>query len=127
MFQNTSHCREFINKKGVDDLLSLYSLPVLPYDFVSTSASVSMSHLIRLISEVNPIPTVQNILTHTQKALEDAKPFMEYGSTDGMLVNLIDIKDSDEEKIKQANDVFRTLICVHSYVGLLCDVFFAPV
>ncbi|RUS26303.1 hypothetical protein BC938DRAFT_470948 [Jimgerdemannia flammicorona] len=137
LFQNNSHCREFFKQNGLELLLKLYSLPLAPYDFANSPASYSLSHLFHLVTEVNSVATVHEILKRVQTVLTDAKPFLEYEGPTAMIADFIDLNgryklsnaapELDSEKVKNANEVFRTLITLHGFVGLLSDVCCAPV
>jgi hypothetical protein len=54
---------------GPQLLLQLYKLPTIGYDFPSSSAAFSMSHLFRVMSEVNTSGVVQVVLEELKKEL----------------------------------------------------------
>ncbi|RKP21053.1 hypothetical protein ROZALSC1DRAFT_11927, partial [Rozella allomycis CSF55] len=54
IFQHHPHCNYFIEIGGMNKLMKMYSQSTLPYDFASSSSSYALSHLIRLIGEIEP-------------------------------------------------------------------------
>jgi E3 ubiquitin-protein ligase HUWE1 len=92
LFQNNSHCRDFTAEGGLEILLDIYSLPMLPGDFAVSIASDSLSYLFRLISEVNSATTIKIILSRLRVALENASEFLDNDSPQSMIVDFIDLK-----------------------------------
>nr|CAG8455076.1 13988_t:CDS:10 [Entrophospora candida] len=128
LFQNQSHCKEFLKQdEGLNILLKYYSLPTVPYDFASSQASYSLSHLMRVITDVEPRRSVAAIISVLNDTLQDASPFLNYEEKSGLFIKYIDLKVNDTAKIEAANKTFRTLITLHGYVGLLSDVYCSTV
>ncbi|GBC34534.2 DUF913-domain-containing protein [Rhizophagus irregularis DAOM 181602=DAOM 197198] len=128
LFQTQSHCREFLKQEnGLNIILKFYALPTVPYDFASSSASYSLSHLMRAIAEVDPKKSVTAIIVALNEALQGATNFLNYDGKGGLLVEYIDLDAKDTAKVEEANKTFRSLITLHGYVGLLSDVYCTPV
>ncbi|KAJ2962784.1 hypothetical protein NQZ79_g2089 [Umbelopsis isabellina] len=127
LFQNNSHCRDFTTEGGLEILLDIYSLPMLPGDFAVSIASDSLSYLFRLISEVNSATTIKIILNRLRVALENASEFLSNDSPKSMIVDFIDLKDSEPDRIERANKVFRKLVELHGFSTLLSNICTSPV
>ncbi|KAH8549675.1 hypothetical protein BGW37DRAFT_459292 [Umbelopsis sp. PMI_123] len=127
LFQNNAHCRDFTSEGGLEILLDIYSLPMLPGDFAVSIASDSLSYLFRLISEVNSATTIKIILKRLRVALENASDFLDNDSPKGMIVDFIDLKETEPEEIDRANKMFRKLVELHGFSTLLSNICTSPV
>ncbi|KAK9761441.1 E3 ubiquitin-protein ligase tom1 [Basidiobolus ranarum] len=127
LFQNTSHCKEFLKVQGVDVLLKFYSLPMIPYDFPASSASYSLSHLFRVMSEVDADAVVTVILNELHQSLEASDSFLKANNHGGIIVNYLDLPYADHKKFDEATQIFRSLITLHGFVGLLSGIYCTPV
>lgn len=127
LFQNNAHCRDFTAEGGLEILLDIYSLPMLPGDFAVSIASDSLSYLFRLISEVNSATTIKIILKRLRVALENASDFLDNDSPKSMIVDFIDLKESEPERFEHANKVFRKLVELHGFSTLLSNICTSPV
>ena len=93
LFQTQSHCREFLKQEnGLNIILKFYALPTVPYDFASSSASYSLSHLMRVIADVDPKKSVVAIIGALNEALQGATNFLNYDGKGGLLVEYIDLE-----------------------------------
>ncbi|KAF0392672.1 E3 ubiquitin-protein ligase HUWE1 [Gigaspora margarita] len=127
LFQTQNHCKEFLKQEnGLNIILKFYALPVLPYEFGCSQASYSLSHLMRVIADVDPKRSISAIVGALNETLQGATNFLSYEGK-GILSEYIDLKETDTTKIEEANKTFRTLITLHGYVGLLSDVYCTPV
>ncbi|KAK9767472.1 E3 ubiquitin-protein ligase tom1, partial [Basidiobolus ranarum] len=127
LFQNASHCKEFLKMGGLEILLKFYSLPTVPYDFSTSSASYSLSHLFRVMSEVDANSVVTAILSELHRSLEASSSFLKTENSDGIIVNYLSLDRTDVKKVDEANRVFRSLVSLHGFVGLLSDIYCTPV
>ncbi|RKP24153.1 hypothetical protein SYNPS1DRAFT_23756, partial [Syncephalis pseudoplumigaleata] len=124
VIQNATHCRDFIRLGGVDKLLRYFSLTTLPYDFAASNASYSLSNLFRIMSEINPNAVVSAVLKQLELAREPLQPLLERGKEPSALASYIDITHDDQST--EANRVFRALATMHGLIGLLSDIYAAP-
>lgn len=100
---------------------------MLPGDFAVSIASDSLSYLFRLISEVNSATTIKIILKRLRVALENASDFLDNDSPKSMIVDFIDLKESEPERFEHANKVFRKLVELHGFSTLLSNICTSPV
>ncbi|CAG8511149.1 8932_t:CDS:10, partial [Scutellospora calospora] len=127
LFQTQNHCKEFLKQEhGLNIILKFYALPVLPYEFGCSQASYSLSHLMRVIADVDSKRSISAIVGALNETLQGATNFLSYEGK-GILSEYVDLKANDVTKIEEANNTFRTLITLHGYVGLLSDVYCTPV
>ncbi|CAI2172902.1 16430_t:CDS:10, partial [Funneliformis geosporum] len=128
LFQTPNHCKEFLRQEvGLNIILKFYALPTVPYDFASSQASYSLSHLMRVIAVVDSKRSVTAIISALNEAFQGATNFLNHDGKGGLLADYIDLKINDAAKVEEANKTFRSLITLHGYVGLLSDVYCTPV
>ena len=127
LFENTQHCREFIDLGGKDLLLRVYEIGVLPYDFASSSTSYSLSHVFRIMTDVASTEVLTSVVEKFDSSYRKASRILEYAGKDSMLAKYVDLNTSDPQKIQSASEDFKSLVSLHSYVGLLSDVYSSPV
>jgi E3 ubiquitin-protein ligase HUWE1 len=127
LFQNVQHCKDFLKTNGKDFLLKVYRLPTLPYDFAASSASYSLSHVVRIMSEVNSAATLSSILEELDKCFDSAQVFLTSESSESGLAKLVVLKSTEPAKIAEAQALFHSLVSLHGYIGLFCDVYSSPV
>ncbi|GAA5813130.1 hypothetical protein MFLAVUS_006599 [Mucor flavus] len=121
LFQNQSNIKEFVEEGCPEMLLNYYSLPLLPANFSVTIASDSLSYLFRMISEVSPLPTVFAIVAKVKESIRFITENMQdYNKS--MLIDFIDVKQQETDKIERGNRVLRQMIELHGYVGLLSNI-----
>ena len=93
LFQTQSHCREFLRQEnGLNIILKFYALPTVPYDFASSQASYSLSHLLRVIADVDSKKSVTAIIGALNEALQEATNFLNYEGKGGLLIEYIDLE-----------------------------------
>ncbi|KAI8051112.1 hypothetical protein BDF22DRAFT_89497 [Syncephalis plumigaleata] len=124
VLQNLTHCRDFIRLGGVDKLLRYFTLTTLPYDFASSHASYSLSNLFRSICEVDPNAVLSAVLNQLRLAREPLLPLLERGKEKSAFSSFIDI--TNESQLEEANRMFRAMVTMHGLVGLLSDIYAAP-
>ncbi|KAF8985816.1 hypothetical protein BGZ46_001784 [Entomortierella lignicola] len=125
-FQNTSSAKDFLKANGINILMKFYSLETLPYDLASTPAFLTLSYLIKMLSETNPSDAVTVVIKETIKLLDNVKPLLESTNAESDLIKYIDISESSEADIEQGNRTLRSLISLYGLSGLLSDMFCAP-
>ncbi|KAF9173026.1 hypothetical protein BGX20_004283 [Mortierella sp. AD010] len=153
-FQNTSSAKDFLKAGGIDILMKFYSLETLPYDLASTPAFLTLSYLIKMLSETNPASAVTAVVKEAIKLLDNVKPLLESTNAGSDLIKYIDISgrnkyfnaddsqdlsakkptpvfvsdslESSEAEIEQGNRTLRSLISLYGLSGLLSDMFCAP-
>ncbi|ORX50832.1 hypothetical protein DM01DRAFT_1090162 [Hesseltinella vesiculosa] len=120
LFQNQANIREFVKDKGPEMLLDYFALPNLPSSFSVSIAFDSLTYLLRLISEVSPIPTV---LAVAEKARASLKFILDDNATrtTSMVRPYIDVKDNEQDKIGKGNDLLHKFIVMNGYVSLLAN------
>jgi hypothetical protein len=85
--------------KGRELLLSLYKLPILPYDFASAPVSYSISHVFRMITDVDSPAVLSSILDELIKSYHEAKVFLTYEGHDSILAKFVDLRGNLAAKI----------------------------
>ncbi|KAI8349558.1 hypothetical protein B0O80DRAFT_501281 [Mortierella sp. GBAus27b] len=125
-FQNTSSAKDFLKAGGIDTLMKFYSLQTLPYDLASTPAFLSLSYLIKMLSETNPTCAVTAVLKEASRLLEVVQPLLESTNPGSDLMKYIDIRDSSDAEVEQGNKTLRSLISLYGLSGLISDMFCAP-
>ncbi|KAG9291851.1 hypothetical protein G9A89_012136 [Geosiphon pyriformis] len=135
LFQNSSHCRDFLKQNGLDVIIQFYSLPTLPYDFGNTPASYALSNSMRLIAETDSKAFVKSVISSLNTALKEAQDFLDTESKESRIVEYIDLEanksmntitESKAEKVQEANKTFRSLVTLYGFVGLLSDIYYTP-
>ncbi|CAG8537775.1 15360_t:CDS:10, partial [Funneliformis caledonium] len=128
LFQTPNHCKDFLRQEnGLNIILKFYALPTVPYDFASSQASYSLSHLMRVIAVVDSKRSVTAIISALNEAFQGATNFLNHDGKGGLLADYIDLRTNDAAKVEEANKTFRSLITLHGYIGLLSDVYCTPV
>ncbi|KAI8600747.1 hypothetical protein EDD21DRAFT_306070, partial [Dissophora ornata] len=122
-FQNTASTRDFLKADGIDVLMKFYSLETLPYDLASTPAFLTLSYLIKQLSETHPAGVVTAVMKEVTSLLSEIKPLLESTNADSELMKYIDLTEAE---IKQGNKILRSLITLYGLSGLLSDMFCAP-
>lgn len=126
LFTNIGHAKDFVRLGGVEELLKYYTFPALPYDFAALNSSYSLSHILRLLMEVEPKPVITSLIKSLASALADVNSLC--ATAEGSLVSgALDLDGSDPLKVEQNNNLFRSVIRANGYVGLLTDFFYTPV
>lgn len=126
-FQNSAHCREFLRNNGLDILLQYYSLPSLPYDFIDTPAAYSLSHLFRIISEVNVQTVLLDIMKYFQKSLSKLDILLEYKDSRSFFEKYLKLLPTGLEFISEGNCFLRNLSQIHALGSLLSDIYELPI
>ncbi|KAI9321546.1 hypothetical protein BX666DRAFT_2072991 [Dichotomocladium elegans] len=118
LFQNQSNIREFVKEGCPEVLLDYYTLPHLPADFSVTIASDSLGYIFKMISDVSTLPTIMAIANKVKQYVG----FCLKNKTlpkNSMVQPFIDVKGN---KIEEGNKLFRQLIILHGYIGLLSNI-----
>lgn len=106
--------------------MKFYSLQTLPYDLASTPAFLSLSYLIKMLSETNPVCVVTAVLKGAIRLLAAVQPLLESMNTESDLMKYIDIAESSDAEVEQGNKTLRSLISLYGLSGLISDMFCAP-
>ncbi|CAG8444226.1 3604_t:CDS:10 [Ambispora leptoticha] len=125
LFQNSSHCKDFLKQNGLDIIIKFYSLPTLPFDFGNTPASYALSNSMRLIADVDSKSFVKCVISALNTTLQDAKILLD-SEKDAVIFDYIDLNDKNPETIEAANKTFRSLVTLYGLVGLLSDIYYTP-
>ncbi|KAF9998708.1 hypothetical protein BGZ65_005821, partial [Modicella reniformis] len=125
-FQNTASARDFMKTGGIDILMKFYSLETLPYDLASTPAFLSLSYLIKMLSETNPACAVTAVIKEATRLLAAVQPLLESTNAGSDLVKYVSITDSSEAEVEQGNKTLRSLVSLYGLSGLISDMFCAP-
>ncbi|KAI9145613.1 hypothetical protein BKA69DRAFT_1111416 [Paraphysoderma sedebokerense] len=127
IFSNPAHCRDFMKHEGIPLLIEFYSLPSLPHDFPSSQASYSLSHLFRILSDVNTPNVVDAIFIELTKQFSSSADILqppkklENGDYDSVFSPFVQIRQSEVDKLQQGNQLMRQMIVLHGLIGLLSD------
>lgn len=122
LLQNQSNIKEFVKEGCPEMLLSYYALPLLPANFSITIASDSLSYLFRMISEVSPLPTVLAIAAQVRESVNLILNNTDTEYQKSRLVDYVDVNKDDTERIQKGNELFRQMIQLHGYIGLLSNI-----
>ncbi|BFZ57287.1 E3 ubiquitin-protein ligase tom1 [Savitreella phatthalungensis] len=128
LFQNAAHIRDLIGLGLVQNLINFYNLTSLPYDFARTKAALSLSHVLRMVSEVAAKDIVEIVLNMLDNTLGSLRGLLEYnggpdGNGRGFFAPFLEL-DSDSEV---ANMVATNMRRLHSIAVLLSDLYAIPV
>ncbi|KAJ1537323.1 hypothetical protein HK096_007058, partial [Nowakowskiella sp. JEL0078] len=123
LFQNASHCKDFLKLEGLQLLLKIYSLPSISYDFPSCAAANSLSFLFRIMVEVNPAHVVNLLGKEVEEILKLAMNLISNeNGVDSEFAKYIDTKGLD---YKTGDAVYRSLVVIHGFSCLIYDLFCA--
>ncbi|KAF9206640.1 hypothetical protein BGZ49_002096 [Haplosporangium sp. Z 27] len=125
-FQNPTSAKDFLKEDGIDILMQFYTLPTLPYDLANTPAFLTLSHLIKLLSETNPGVAISAVLKEVNRMLHEEQPLLESTNPESELFQYIDITNSSDDDIARGNRILRNLTSLHALSGLVSDMFCAP-
>ncbi|KAF9362900.1 hypothetical protein BGX34_005286 [Mortierella sp. NVP85] len=125
-FQNTASAKDFLKAGGIDVLMRFYSLQTFPYELASTPAFLSLSYLIKMLSETNPACVVTAVLKEAIRLLVTVQPLLESTNPESDLMKYIDITESSNAQVEQGNTTLRSLISLYGLSGLISDMFCAP-
>ena len=120
---HTNHCRDFIEKGGVEKLMKIYTLSSLPYDFALATSSYSLSHLFRTIGETNSSAIVPSASKEMVPAFEKCRTLMDYGGSDSLFKQYVSIKSDQVEFLAKSNELYNALITIHGLTGLWSDLY----
>ncbi|TPX49618.1 hypothetical protein SeLEV6574_g01357 [Synchytrium endobioticum] len=123
ILQTQEHGAKLIELGALPTLLEIFSLPSVPYDFGSSSASYSLSYLFRIIIEIDTKAVVEALLAAIRRSLSRLAPFLEYDGGDAMVSHLIELYEANPEQVCTASSTFRSLVEIHGYMKLLSDVY----
>ncbi|CDZ98238.1 E3 ubiquitin-protein ligase/Putative upstream regulatory element binding protein [Phaffia rhodozyma] len=121
LFNNHTHCKDFIKADGLSLLLDLYAMPCIPYDFAGSQAADSLFALFRAMSEVNPNAVLSALLKPVRTSLDQTAEFWSTLESTSKLSGLTDLPAGPE--LDKANDTFRKLVCLHGRIALLADMY----
>lgn len=89
LFQNMTHCKDFVKLDPFPVILDLLTLPCTPSIMGATQAFSSLAGLFRVLSEVKPADLVSAILAKLQVCLTDSSELWKTFSTESRLVPLL--------------------------------------
>ena len=92
LFQNPAPCKEFMGNGGKELLLKIYQLPCLPYDFASSAPSYSISHIFRIMTDIDSPLVLSMILQELDKCFGDCAELLDFEEPNSMLAQFIDMK-----------------------------------
>lgn len=111
--------------QGVEELLKYYTLPAIPADFSTSNSSYTLSHMLRVLTEMEPKLVINALVQSLSATLQEA---VELADGEDSLVNkFLDLNAADADLVDKGNHAFRTLIRANGYFGLLADFFYTPV
>ncbi|KAI8914398.1 hypothetical protein EDD86DRAFT_199252 [Gorgonomyces haynaldii] len=116
LFQNVTHCVEFVNYGGLDLLLQFIHFPTLPYDFADSAASFSLSYIIRICMETNVQVTVDALVKSLRASIEKLKPITNL-TNEGQIFKLIHLEEHKEQEL------FSALVQFKCYTRICADLF----
>ncbi|KAH8926761.1 hypothetical protein BT69DRAFT_1317383 [Atractiella rhizophila] len=119
IFQNVSHCKDFVDEQILTQLLNYTTLPSIPYDWPGTESYKNYSILFKTICEVSPTKVLIVLLKTLSSSLDELT-----GWWDGERVSEPRIKmflDYSSVEHESSNRIFRHLIAVQTQASLLGD------
>ncbi|GAO46185.1 hypothetical protein G7K_0422-t1 [Saitoella complicata NRRL Y-17804] len=126
LFQNQGHCKRFIELDGPNTLLALYTLPALPYNFAQSPGAYSLSHILRLLSEVNATTVLAAILQGLYVYVNKANELMP-ATNESIFEHFLDVQQTDEEVVSAGTYALRTLVRAHNMTTLLAEIYATPI
>lgn len=139
LFQNISHCKDFVKLDPIPIILDLFSLPCTPATNPGTQAFTSLAALLRVISEVKATELVTAILKKIRLHLDETSALWSPFSIESRLAPLLTPSTSSflsppaawadsairtaTETLDVENAKFRGLCSVLTYIALLSDVY----
>lgn len=120
--QNPNHVRHFVADGGVNQLIDLYDLPCLPYDFAKTHAALSLSHVLRLSCENNPQSLLNSAFLKMKQVIHDLQDFLTYSGSGSYIQLYLD----GGLVLANAEAFAKNLSRAHALSALLSDMYAAP-
>lgn len=122
MLQHPSHCKDFLDYQGLHIFLKFLSISQLPYNFSSTSAAYTMSHVFRSLSEAQNTNVIIELLKSTSFHLK--RNISLFQSSD--IHRLVTSSNLSNQEFNRANELFKNLIALHGHLSLLAEYYSTP-
>ena len=106
---------------GLEDLLVLYRLDGLPADFAVSGSSACVSYIFRSILEVNPTQTAAAICKEIRSSYQNLAFYFSAEPT--KIIEMTDLDVNEEDKVGEAQKIFRYMVSLKCYVRLLNDIY----
>jgi E3 ubiquitin-protein ligase HUWE1 len=123
LFQNISHCREFIKRGGIQLIFKLYNIKALPFDFATAGTSTSLSYLVRYIMETNIQETVCVLTESFEKECRRILEHFTHREEEGFFVGMTQVFSTQLHDRAKYEDVFHSLVSAITYIRVLADLF----
>lgn len=122
LLQNANHAKDFIARGGAAELLKFYDIPCLSYDFAKSHAALSLSHVLRLVCEVDANVLLESIFPKVDQSLQDLQYFLENQTELPLFEPFLSGKVSESD----GSRLVQKLQKAHSLSVLLSDLYAAP-
>ncbi|KAJ3313756.1 hypothetical protein HDV04_001560 [Boothiomyces sp. JEL0838] len=121
LFQNVSHCKDFLKFNGLQLLIRFFTLKAIPHDFGTSPSSAPLSYIVRVILEVNLQETSNLVAEEVHKLFGNISVFLNYTSDSSYVFPYVDALEP--EKISEGSQLFHNLVGLKCYIRLLTDLF----
>ncbi|KAJ3321382.1 hypothetical protein HDV06_004367 [Boothiomyces sp. JEL0866] len=121
LFQNVSHCKDFLRFNGLQLLLNFYTLKSIPYDFGTSPSSAPLSYIIRVIIEVNLQETAGLIGEGIQNFISNISSFLNHTGNESHIFPYLSV--TELQKTSEGSKLYHSLVGLKCYIRLLTDLF----
>lgn len=135
-FENPSHCSAFVEAGGVRSVLDLATLPTLPHDFNSRTASQELARVVHMMAEQKAHLVLPPLITRTQTAVDQLEPLTSLQDGSALFAAVTERgksqvarQDQEVRELVKAKGTFfvKALVTVHTLCSILCETFAQPV
>ncbi|KAM0754248.1 hypothetical protein T439DRAFT_311132 [Meredithblackwellia eburnea MCA 4105] len=120
LFQNLSHCKDFVKLDPFPVLLDIFTLPCAPALTSHTPAFSATSSIFRLMIEVKSTEVVSAVLKQVKKYLEKTKPVWKAQDKSSVISQLL---SPTPESLDSQNKLFRPLTNLLTMLAFLSDMY----
>lgn len=128
-FSNASLCGAYVEEGGLEDLLDFATLPCLPYNYSSQSASHELVRVVQMVVDQKPHLAMPPILKRLQLAVAELQPLLDHKSQSSFFASLTatenaaGISDDARDLQKNGTRYAKALTKIHSLTNVLTTAF----
>ncbi|KAK4704493.1 hypothetical protein P7C70_g1715, partial [Phenoliferia sp. Uapishka_3] len=120
LFQNLSHCKDFVKLDPIPILLDIFSLPCAPSLTLHHPAFNATSGLFRLMIEVKANEVVTEVLKQVKVYLDETKPLWSGRAKETRVASLL---APTSQTLADSNKQFRSLSNLLTSLAFLADIY----
>jgi hypothetical protein len=121
VMQTPSHAREFIDLDGVNALSEIFYAPGISFDFTVYNESLSISHTLRVLSDVDGDLVISTVLRQWVKRAPEMDELLNDVKPESYFVSAL--MKGDDALFAGANKYFQMLTSTLAVIGLLRDLY----